>query len=266
MRIGWIGLGTMGLGMARCAARAGHEVLGHTRGRAEHLSLVADGGRLSNDLVEVAAAPFVCINVLAEAQLRDVLYTQGVLNRLTSGTIMIIHTTSSPALTQHIQSDAPAGVDVIDAAFSGSREQAALGQLTMMVGGEATAVSCAQSLLQTYATYLRHVGPLGTGMQLKLLNSLLFAAQVHLVAEVFGLAAHAGIAADVLLEVLTRSSARSRALEIVGAHGTVEQNVQQLQKYFVKDVAAAHASATAVGMDLGVVGSLASQAFPPIDR
>ena len=57
------------------------------------------------------------------------------------------------------------------------------------------------------------------------------------------MAQHAGIGADVLLDVLSRSSARSRALEMVGANGSIEQDVQRLQKYFMKDVAAAHASA-----------------------
>ena len=80
------------------------------------------------------------------------------------------------------------------------------------------------------------------------------------------MAQHAGIGADVLLDVLSRSSARSRALEMVGANGSIEQDVQRLQKFFMKDVAAAHASAASAGMDLGAVGSLASQAFPPSER
>src|SRR6516162_630396 len=120
LSVGWIGLGAMGLGMARSAARAGHRVIGHTRGKPEHNRLVEEGGTLSPDLgMVVADADVVCINVFSAEQVREVLYGQRVLERLASGVVLILHTTSDPAFARQLGLDAPAGVEVVDAAFSG---------------------------------------------------------------------------------------------------------------------------------------------------
>lgn len=258
MQIGWIGLGAMGLGMARCAARAGHRICGHTRGRPEHEALIADGGRLSRDLHEaIAGAEAVCINVFDTSQLHEVLYTQGVLAAIPPGAALVVHTTSSPAFSRQLQADAPAGVIIVDAAFSGSPQQAAAGQLTMMVGGTTAGFARVEPLLQTYAGYLRHVGGLGAGMQLKLLNNVLFAAHVHLAATTYRLASRDGFDIQTVMDVLTRGSAASRGLEIVGGRGTFEENLGRLRKYLEKDVAVACAAAHDAGMDLGILAALA---------
>jgi len=259
MRIGWIGLGAMGLGMARRAACAGHTVIGHTRGREAHKALLTDGGSLSSDLTTVVTdADVVCINVFNDEQVRSVLYDDGVLASLPAGSTLIVHTTSSPALARQLQDDAPTGVSVVDAAFSGSPQQAAAGELTMMVGGTEASFAHVEPLLKTYASYVRHVGPVGAGMQLKLLNNLLFAAQVRLAAQAYRIGANEGIPTDIMLEVLARSSGASRALEIVGARGTVETNMERMRVYLDKDVATAMAAAAASGCDLGILGTTAN--------
>lgn len=258
MRVGWIGLGMMGLAMARCAARAGHDVLGVTRGRPEHRALPDDGGRLSTDLAEVVAhAELLCLNLFDDAQLRELLDGERLLARLRPGTILVIHTTGDPALSRDLAAAAPPGVEVIDGAFSGTPAQAVDGTLTVMAGGSDTAFERARPLFDTYAAFVRHVGPIGAGMQLKLINNLLFAAQVRLVEGAFRLADDAGFDAVTVADVLGRCSAASRALAIIGEGGRVAENAARMRFYVDKDVAVAAGIAAAAGLDLGLVGAVA---------
>ena len=260
MRVGWIGLGAMGLGMARCAARAGHQVTGHTRGRPEHQALAADGGRLSKRLDEIVGdADAVCINVFNDDQVRSVLYGDGALGKLRPGALLVVHTTGDPALSRQLQADAPAGVEVVDGAFSGSPQQAASGELTLMAGGEVPAWRRAEPLFAAYAEFRRHVGPLGAGMQLKLINNLLFAAQVRLAADTYRVAGEAGFSAEVVMEVLSRCSGASRALSILGRNGQAADNLANMRIYVEKDVATALRIAEAMGLDTGAVGEVARQ-------
>ncbi|CAN7320300.1 NAD(P)-dependent oxidoreductase [Phenylobacterium sp. LjRoot219] len=263
MRIGWIGLGAMGLGMARCAARAGHEVTGHTRGRPEHQALVADGGRLSPDLDAVAAsAEILCINVFNDEQVRGVLYDEGVLGKLQPGAMLVIHTTGAPDLSRQVQADAPAGVEVVDGAFSGSPQQAAEGALTLMVGASDAAWPRVEPLFDAYGAFVRHVGPLGAGMQLKLLNNLLFAAHVRLAADAYRIAIDQGLAVETVAEVLARSSGASRALALLGARA-VPDDLSSMRKYVEKDVETALRIAAAAGLDLKSVGEVARSFAEP---
>ena len=257
MRVGWIGLGAMGLGMARCAARAGHQVTGHTRGRAAHQALADDGGRLSESLDEVARdADVLCVNLFNDDQVRSVLYGDGVLAKLKPGALLVIHTTGDPALSRRLQADAPS-IEVVDGAFSGSPQQAAAGELTLMAGGEDRAWARAEPLFAAYAEFRRHVGPLGAGMQLKLINNLLFAAQIRLAADTYRMAADAGFSAQAVSEVLSRCSGASRALAILGRDGRAADNLAGMRIYVEKDVETALRIAEAAGVDCGAVGEVA---------
>jgi 3-hydroxyisobutyrate dehydrogenase len=258
MQIGWIGLGNIGLGMACCAARAGHQVTGHSRGRIEHQALVTSGGRLTSEYLEVVSdADVVCINLFNDDQVRSVLYDCNVLQRLRPDSILVVHTTGEPALSRRLQADAPVGVEVVDGAFSGSPAQAASGELTMMVGGSERAFNCLQPLFSTYASFVRRAGPIGAGMQLKLINNLLFAAQVRLAETAYQLAVGEGFAVDAVADIVARCSGASRALEIVGAHGQITENLARMRPYLDKDVATALRSAQRDGIDLGVLGDVA---------
>jgi 3-hydroxyisobutyrate dehydrogenase-like beta-hydroxyacid dehydrogenase len=261
MKIGWIGLGKMGLGMARCAARAGYEVVGHSRARPEHQALVTDGGSLTLDYPDIAGnSDVVCINVFNDEQVRSVCYDDGVLAQLKRGTVLVVHTTSDPSLSRQLQTNAPRGVEVVDGAFSGSPAQAASGELTMMVGASKEAWARVQPLFATYAFFCRHVGSTGAGMQLKLLNNLLFAAQVRLAAETYRIAETSGFAAETVADLLARCSGASRALDIVGARGQVADNLERMRIYVDKDVATALSIANSAGVDLGILGAVASTA------
>jgi len=258
MRIGWIGLGAMGLGMARCAARAGHEVVAHTRGRPEHQAVVDEGGRLSRNFEEVASgAEILCINVFNDQQVQSVLYDDGVLAMLRPDAILVVHTTGAPELSRRLQADAPAGVEVVDGAFSGSPQQAAEGALTLMVGASDTAWRRVEPLFASYGEFVRRIGPLGAGMQLKLLNNLLFAAHVRLAADAYRIAIDEGLSPAIVAEVLARSSGGSRALSMLGARPAAPDDLSSMRRYVEKDVETALRIAAAAGLDLKSVGQVA---------
>ena len=258
MRVGWIGLGQMGLAMAACAARAGHRVVGHTRGNPAHHALVEAGGTLESDAVAVASGcEILCINVFTDAQVREVLLDGGVLAAMRPGAILVIHTTGDPALAAEVGRRAPAN-PVLDGAFSGTPQQAIDGTLTIMAGGDAQAFATARPLFEAYAAHVAHVGPLGAGMRLKLLNNLLFAANVRLAEAAYALGAAQGFPADTVRDILGRCSAASRALEIIGAGGDVTANAERMRFYTDKDVAVASAIAENLGLDLGLVGKVAA--------
>jgi len=170
---------------------------------------------------------------------------------------LIVHTTGDPALSRQLQADASAGVEVVDGAFSGSPDQAASGDLTLMAGGTDAGWTRAEPLLAAYADFRRHVGPTGAGMQLKLLNNLMFAAHVRLAADAYRIAADQGFSPETVMEVLSRGSGASRALSILGRAGKVEANLANMRIYVEKDVATALASAENAGLDLKAVGDLA---------
>lgn len=258
MRVGWIGLGMMGLPMARNAARAGFSLIGHTRGREEQQALVADGGALTRDAVACAAADILCLCLFDDAQVRSVLYEGGVLAAMRAGSVLVVHTTGDPALSRRLAADAPRGVAVVDGAFSGTVDQATDGTLTILAGGDDAAIAAARPLFESYAATVRHVGPTGAGMQLKLVNNLLFSAQVRLVGAAYALAAEQGFDSETVRETLGHCSAASRALEIVGAGGTVSETLARLRHYVGKDIAVATQAAAAGGIDLGLLGEAAA--------
>lgn len=263
MKVGWIGLGMMGLGMASCAARAGHRVIGHTRGNPAHAALTALGGELSPDMTAVAAASDVlCVNVFTDGQVGEVLYGAGVLKALRPGAVLVIHTTGDPAVSQAAAAAAPQGVAVLDAAFSGTPAQAADGTLAIMAGGDARAYATALPVLESYGRLVRHVGPVGAGQRLKLINNMLFAAHVRLAAEAYGLAEREGFDAQLAAEILDQCSASSRALAIIGEGGRVADNLARMRFYLDKDMEVARRIAAERGQDLGLIGEVTA-AFKP---
>jgi len=256
--IGWIGLGEMGLGMARSALRAGHDVTGHTRGRPEHDRLIDDGGKLSRDVLDVIAGKdAVCINVFDGAQVEDVLYAQGVLAALSPGTVLILHTTSAPQIVIQAAERLPPGVAIVDGAFSGTPLQALQGKLTVMAGGDPVAFAQAEPVLASFASYLRHVGPVGFGMRVKLINNMLLGAHAALASDAIRLADESGIAADILVDVVTRSSGASAAMGLF-AGTDIAAVMAALRPYLEKDVACAMAAAESEGLNLRTLAETAS--------
>ncbi|MBO0865236.1 MAG: NAD-binding protein, partial [Mycobacterium sp.] len=132
----------------------------------------------------------------------------------------------------------------------------AAGMLTMFVGGADDTVARLRSVLGCYGDPILHVGPLGAGQKVKLVNNALFAAYIGLLASSVELGAQLGVPESTLLAALPHGSAASRVLDIVAASGSVASFSQMAGQFVGKDVAVVRSVAAELGSDLGVLDAV----------
>ncbi len=250
MRIGWIGLGGIGTNMLLRALDAGHHVTAYARGQG--LAAVrAKGAGIASDYAALAGgAEIVAVCLFDDDQLRRVVFDGGLLAAMRPGAILAIHTTGSPALAREIGDRAPDGVAVLDATFSGGPHNVLAGELTMLVGGEADMIEQARPLFTAYARQIFHVGPLGRGQEAKLLNNLLFAANVKNAAEALLLAGRLGLAPSAIANMIQHCSGASSALRSFQSDAPIAGMLSRIQPYASKDVATIAETAANAGTDI----------------
>lgn len=185
-KIALLGLGTMGSGMAANLLKAGFALTVYNRTAAKAQSLVAAGAKLASSPAEAAQDASVIIGMLADdAASRDVWTGKaGALSGVKAGAILIESSTVSPAwITELAGLAAQHGATFLDAPVTGSRTQAAEGQLTFLVGGSDDALHAATPVLQTMSKEIVHLGPVGSGAKMKLINNFLCGVQAASLAE-----------------------------------------------------------------------------------
>jgi 3-hydroxyisobutyrate dehydrogenase-like beta-hydroxyacid dehydrogenase len=170
------------------------------------------------------------------------------------GSTLVLHTTGSPRTAEGVAAYAAEyGVAVVDAPVSGGPHNIAAGDLTLFVGGEAEVVSRIEPVLSSYAAPILHVGSIGTGQRVKLVNNALFAAQIGLLREGVELGARLGVDEETLLKALPHASANSRALAGIAARGSVAAFSAAVGDFVGKDVAVVRGVAAELGGDLGLL-------------
>ncbi|MFI6310307.1 NAD(P)-dependent oxidoreductase [Nocardia fusca] len=250
MRVGFIGLGSQGAPMARRIAAAGHPTTLWAR-RSETLAALADTGAAvaESPAALAAASDLVCLCVVGDADVTQVVEgAEGVLSGLTSGGIIAIHSTVHPDTCREIALlAAQQGVQIVDAPVSGGGQAAAEGRLLVMVGGETDAVDRCRPVFDSYAGRVEHLGALGAGQVAKLLNNLLFTANLATAASTFTLGKELGIDPQRLGAILSDGTANSFALSTIAPLGGS------------LEVLAAHADGL-LRKDVGLIGDLATRA------
>ncbi|MDT5017347.1 MAG: 3-hydroxyisobutyrate dehydrogenase, partial [Mycobacterium sp.] len=217
--VGFVGAGRMGAPMVRRLVESGHEVrvLGRTnekRTAIDELGAVAMTG-----LANVAdGADVVVVCVFTDEQVRQL--SGELVSAMAPGTALVIHTTGSPRTAQTIAAQSP-GIDVIDAPVSGGPHNIAAGEVTLFVGGSDDAVERVRPVLACYGKPILHVGPIGAGQAVKLINNTLFAAQIGLLREAVALGAHLGVDEGKLLTSILHGSGASRVAEFIAPGGSV---------------------------------------------
>ena len=209
-RVGIVGTGRMGSGIARAIRAAGFDVMLWNRTRAPCDALAAElGCRSVETPAEVAALSDVTISMLSDAAAVDAVYgaSDGVIAGMRPGSVLVDSSTVPPAvLRRHETAIRDRGAGVIDAPVSGSVSLAESGQLTLMVGGEMADFERARPVLEAYGARLFHLGPLGTGAAMKLaVNTVIFGLNQAL-SEGLVLAERAGIQRDWAYDVLAASA------------------------------------------------------------
>jgi 3-hydroxyisobutyrate dehydrogenase-like beta-hydroxyacid dehydrogenase len=215
-RVGFLGLGIMGSRMAANVASAGFElnVWTHTPGKAEAWA-GEHGARAHASPAEVAAASDIILSMVVDgAQVASILLGEGgVIEAARPGLLCLDMSTIGPVDARRIAAALTAReVGMLDAPVTGSSPRAEAGTLTIMVGGERSEYERALGLLESMGSVIVHVGALGQGQAVKLINNAVAAANATALAEALVLGAAAGIDLDAMLEVLAAGAAASTQL------------------------------------------------------
>jgi 3-hydroxyisobutyrate dehydrogenase len=206
MRIGFIGLGAMGLPMTGHLVAAGHDVTVASRSRGPIEAAVALGAREGATPLDVAeAAELVILCVPNSPEVVEVVDTM--LPALGQGKTVVDCSTIDPDVEreQHTRVGAT-GARYLDAPLSGGTAGARNGVLTLMVGGDAATLDDVTPALSAFAGLIVHVGGPGMGQVVKLCNNLIYAAQMTATAEATALAMQSGVDMHKLFEVLTHAT------------------------------------------------------------
>ncbi len=215
MRVGFVGLGTMGGAMAANVARAGFEVhsWNRTAGRAAELGEL--GVSLEASPSAVAAASDIVVTIVSDTpDVESCLFgPNGVADGAAAGSLVIDMSTISPSATRDFAARlAERGVAMLDAPVSGGSEGAKKGTLTIFVGGEAADLERARPVLEAMGTTITLLGPIGSGQAVKAVNQVILAGTYLGVAEGIVLALKAGLDVEQVVGALSGGAAQSWVL------------------------------------------------------
>lgn len=257
MRIGFIGLGSQGGPMARRIVDAGFETTLWARRHNSLLPFVETPAKVAGTLTELGeASDLVCICVVNDADVRDVITGEdGVLQGMRAGGIIAIHSTVHPDTCHELSSvAAERGVSIVDAPVSGGGMGASAGTLLVMVGGDTEVVERCRPVFDTYADPVVHLGGIGSGEVAKLLNNLLFTANLATAASTLSLGESLGVDPARLGEVITHGTSNSFALgRVVSAGGTLDRIAAHAGELLRKDVGLVAGLADAAKTEAGIV-------------
>lgn len=217
-RVGFVGLGLMGLPMARnlMAAGFGLAVFNRTRGKAEELA--AEGrAEVADSPAELARGCDVVITMLpGPPEVRAVFAgEEGLLQGARRGTLLVDMSTSSPDLARELAGSARRhGIGMLDAPVSGGDVGAEEGKLSIMAGGEEKDFERAKPLFEAMGGTITHVGESGAGQLTKAANQIVVALIIEAVSEALTLGSKAGVAPEKVIEVLSGGLAANKVMEV----------------------------------------------------
>lgn len=216
MRVGFIGLGRMGLPMSQHVVLAGHDLTVHNRTRAKEAAVVELGAQAATSPLDVSRRADIVLACLPslDATRQVFLGPDGVATNARPGMILVDHSTITPALAREISAEASSrNAYFLDAPVSGGPAGAEGAHLTIMAGGDAEAFARVQPLLEVLGTNVRHVGDVGAGSVAKLVNQLLTFVNANAAAEAMLLASSAGASPGDLLPILKTAWGQSAMVE-----------------------------------------------------
>jgi 3-hydroxyisobutyrate dehydrogenase len=215
-RIGFIGLGIMGQGMAANLLKAGFPLTVWNRTASKADALVAQGAQLAPTPKEVAAQSDIVLSCVSDTpDVRQVLFgEEGALHGAREGALFVDMSTISPQATREMAAELSArGIAMLDAPVSGGSEGAAKGTLSIMVGGPADQFERATPAFQAMGKTITHVGPNpGDGQTVKLVNQILVVGGMLAVCEALVFAQASGVDLEKALAAVSGGAAGSWSL------------------------------------------------------
>jgi 3-hydroxyisobutyrate dehydrogenase len=218
MRAGVIGLGSMGLGMARSLQRGGFDVAGFdVVPEAVKRFVAEDGGRPAATPAAAAEGAGIVVSVVVNAaQTETILFgAHGVADIMPQGGVFISSATMDPAVARRLAQQLESkGVHYLDAPISGGAARAASGELTVMASGTPAAFEKARPALDAMAVKVYQLGDsAGFGAAFKIINQLLAGVHIAAACEAMTLAAKQGLDLHKVYEVITASAGNSWMFE-----------------------------------------------------
>src|SRR3954452_3253848 len=205
-KVAILGVGTMGAGMAHRLLTHGGKVTVYARKPEKRQEFEKAGASTADSPAKAVADAEVIISIVSDdAASREVWSgSNGALTALKPDSVSIECSTVSPELINELgKKFAGENRQFLDAPVTGSKPQAAAGELTFLVGGDAGALKKAEPVLAVLGRKIAHLGPLGSGARMKLINNMLCAVQAAGLAEALVLAEKSGLNVDSVLDLLT---------------------------------------------------------------
>ena len=256
LRLGIVGLGALGLPMARNLRRAGLLQRVHTRSRTAEQDPDLAGALACASPEETAQGMdglLICVS--DDAAVDAVLFGRhGASKSLSPGCTVVDCSTISPA-TAKAAADrlSQQGVHYLDAPVTGGTEGAEAGSLTVLVGGDASVLQSMRPVLEVIGSTIRHFGPIGSGQQVKAVNQVLVAGSYAAVAEAVALGQSLGLPMPAVVDTLQKGAAGSWALSHRGSAMLDEHYPLGFRlSLHHKDLGIALGAAEAVGLELPV--------------
>lgn len=256
--VGFLGAGQLGEPMVARLLGAGHDVLVYVRRDDVRDRLKNLGASLADSVSDVAAASDVLISCLfSDSQLRELgAGPDGFIANAKPSAVFVSHTTGMLATLTDLAAESDSTPVILDAPVSGTAEHIAKGELTVLIGGPAAEVERVTPVLAAYANPIVATGALGTALDIKLINNLLFAANAQLVAAATQLAQRLGVEETKLLAALEVCSGGSNAASYALETGGLVNFATIAAPFLRKDIAACFTAAEAVNADLGLLGEV----------
>ena len=218
MRVGFLGAGVMAGGMVRNLDACGHQVTVYNRTQARLEPLLALGARAASTPAEAATDADIVASCVTDAQAVKAVWLarDGALSAMREGTLAIDLSTIAPGDAQALASACRhRGVAFIDAPVTGGEAGARDGTLTLFMGGEAADIERARPFCEAIGRRLHHVGPVGSGQAVKLVQNLVGGLTLVAAAEGAALAQAYGLDAASVLGMLGETTAQSRSVDIL---------------------------------------------------
>ncbi|MEM8487058.1 MAG: NAD(P)-dependent oxidoreductase [Bacteroidota bacterium] len=218
--ITFIGLGAMGQRMATRLLDAGYQLTVYNRSEGPRIALGAQGAKVAGTPREAVAGADLVITMLTDDDASMSVWMdqeKGVLSGIDAGTVALTSSTLSPAYVQVLAGALKQkGVALLDAPVVGTRPHAEAGQLTYLVGGDATVLASVKPVLLAMGAHIHHVGDTGMGMAMKLVVNGLFANQVAALGEALTLLEGVGISQEAAVALLNGLPITSPVAQRVG--------------------------------------------------
>jgi 2-hydroxy-3-oxopropionate reductase len=253
VRIGFVGLGTMGAPMAANLVKAGHGVRGFDRAEPARAAAAARGVPVVSDLARAVEGVEAVVTMLPDTP--DVeavlLGPDGIVRHLRPGTVVIDTSSIAPSAAVRLAAGlAERGLAFLDAPVTGGPSGAEAGTLGIMVGGEPEAYARAEPILSAMGRP-RRMGPPGSGQATKLCNQIVVAQHLVAVAEAITLARGLGLDPEAVLEVLLGGAARSWLMETFGLRMARDEAAPAFRMaLMLKDLRLAQEASFAAGVPL----------------